>query len=609
MKSKLCIITLVGLVGSSLAGFAQTTTAAGEPPAATPSVTTTNDAAQPDPAAKEATPAPAQTPDASATTNAAVQPEATTNAPAAGAKEPTLVAANNATDAATNAPAADTTAAAASTNAGVIPLIVMDDVPLTDAIKNLARQAGLNYMLDPKVAFGQPDATGKPTPQPTISIRWENVTAEQALNALLSTYNLQLIEDPKSKIARVTVRDPAAPDPLVTKVIQLKYASPSNIVVAIQSALTDKRSKVMPDVRTSQLVVLATEKELVDVDNLVERLDTRTKQVLIEARLLETQMNPATQKGIDWTATLQAQHFAFGNNGFNRASGGKGAPNSPIESQGPTGVSGNSVPAGLVDFPSLLMNLSAGSVFNPSFAFLNADGVAGALSFLNTYAETKVISAPRTVTLDNEKATIEVGTMFPIVNTTAGTANTTGGSQITYSNLTVKLDVTPRISANDYVNLSVAPTILRLGDVVQSTVANQINKVNEFLIRQTKTSVLIPSGNTLVMAGIMEDNVQKQNVKVPLLGDIPILGFMFRFDSKTRAKDNLIIFITPTIVQDADFQPTRTDFLKTPVPQKDTVEGDWSWWDSGKPKDWSKPKPNQGYADASYSDVPPKSSK
>src|SRR6185369_10146455 len=194
------------------------------------------------------------------------------------------------------------------------PLIVMDDVPLTDAIKNLARQAGLNYILDPKVSFGQIGPDGKAIPQPSVSIRWENVTAAQALNALLSTYNLQLAEDPKSKIARVTVKDPAAPDPLVTKVLQLKWASPTNIIVALQNSLVDKRSKVIADVRTSQLVVVATEKEVVDMEQLVEKLDTQTKQVLIEARLLETAMNPSTSKGVDCSGTLAAQHVTFGNN-------------------------------------------------------------------------------------------------------------------------------------------------------------------------------------------------------------------------------------------------------------------------------------------------------
>jgi type II secretory pathway component GspD/PulD (secretin) len=171
----------------------------------------------------------------------------------------------------------------------------------------------LNYILDPKVTFGQPDGTGKPAPQPNINLRWENLTAEQALMALLTVYNLQLVDDPKTKVARITVRDPAAPDPLVTRVIQLKYASPSNIVAAVQSAIDPKRGKVVVDVRTSQLVVVATEKEQAAVDELIAQLDTPTKQVLIEAKILETTVNPKTMKGIDWSRTLSAQNVTFGN--------------------------------------------------------------------------------------------------------------------------------------------------------------------------------------------------------------------------------------------------------------------------------------------------------
>ena len=84
---------------------------------------------------------------------------------------------------------------------------------LTDAIRNLARQAGINYMLDPKIGFGQVGPDGKTSGQPNVSIRWENITAEQALAALLNNYTLQLVEDPKSKIARITTKDPAALPP------------------------------------------------------------------------------------------------------------------------------------------------------------------------------------------------------------------------------------------------------------------------------------------------------------------------------------------------------------------------------------------------------------
>jgi type II secretory pathway component GspD/PulD (secretin) len=579
MKRILLSLTLVGIVACSLAGFAQTPSPASDATAA--SATTIQDAAQP-----AASPA---------------------QAPAAEAPAPAA------------APEAANAASSPAQTGAVIPLIVMDDVPLTDAIRNLARQSGINYMLDPKISFGQVGPDGKPGAQPNVSIRWENITAEQALAALLNNYSLQLTEDPKSKIARVTTKDPAALPPLTTKIIQLKYASPSNVVASVQATLTDKRSKVMPDTRTSQLVVVATETEMVDVEQLINSLDTKTKQVLIEARLLETMINPTTSKGIDWSGTLAAQHVSFGNGILSgntiQNSGQNSSENNSYNNNNNTTTTSLGAPAtinsdgsskansgGINSSVSTLLNsvigngglsLDTAKGLNPATFFLNADGVKATLSFLNTYAETKVISSPRTVTLDNETASIEVGYLYPVVNTTAGTANTTGGSSISYSNLTVSLKVTPRISANNYVRLQVTPRVVRLGDKVVSVVGGVPNTVDSFQTREIITSVLIPSGNTLVMGGLIQDEIHNGNTKVPLLGDLPLLGLLFRSDTKSRTKSNMLVFLTPTIVEDEDFQPTKSNFLKTKVPVKDTVEdGDWSAWNSGKPKDWSKRKPS-----------------
>jgi type II secretory pathway component GspD/PulD (secretin) len=559
MKPKLSLLLTLTLLVFTTAAFAKDDAPANQPAAnAAPAPT-----ASADNTASTTTPADTAAPkDSTVSSSTAVTPSA----------EAPVVAANN-PPAATPAPATPAPVVSSTTNnsAPIIPLIVMDDVPLTDAIKNLARQAGLNYMLDPKIGYGQPGPDGRPTPQPSVSIRWENVTAEQALNALLNNYSLQLVEDTKTHIARVTIKDPAAPDPLVTKIIQLKYAPATNILTSVQTALTDKRSKVVADVRTSQLVVVATEKEIDEVDRMVEKLDTITKQVLIEARLLETSLNPATSKGMDWSGTLQAQHLAFGNNLQSK-------PVSSLESD-------NRVLSTL--WPKMLFDTAKG--FNPATAFLDADGVNAVFSFLNKNAEAKVISAPRTVTLDNEPARIEVTRASPIINVTAGTANTTGGSQITYTNLGIILNVTPRISANNYVNLKVVPEVSRIFDTVTKSLGvSGIFQADEYDIRRMETRVMIPSGNTLVLGGLVQDDIRVQNTKVPLLGDIPFMGSAFRSDSKQRAKNNLIIFVTPTIVQEEDYQPTKSDFLKTPTPASDSLEGDWSAWDTGKPADWSK---------------------
>ncbi|MDB6066788.1 MAG: Type and secretion system protein [Pedosphaera sp.] len=542
-------MSLVGLFAASLIATAQTNTPAGD--STTPAVAPAAPATTPAETTTTVTTTPAAAPTAPQDNSVAV-----TNAPATTTTTTTVTSSTNApaqVDAAA-APAASVatgnTAAPHDPNA-LIPLIVMDEVPLTDAIKNLARQAGLNYMLDPKINYGAPGPDGVIKTQPTVSLRWENLTPDQALAAVLNNYNMIIVDDPKTKIVRITTKDPAAPDPLVTRIVQLKYAYASNMVANVQSILLDKRSKVMADSRTSQLVVVATEKEMSAVEELVARLDTPTKQVLIEAKLVETSKNPTTAKGIDWSGTLAAQTFSFGN--------------------GPGGI-------------GLFADTAKG--LNPSTFFLNADGVSAVLSFLNKDTDAQILSTPRAVTLDNEEATLSVTTAQPIFATTAGTANTPGGSQVTYTNLGTILRVRPRISANNTINLRVVPEVSDIGGEITKTVGGLVSQADFFDIRKIETQVLIPSGNTLVMGGLVNDNKNRSSVKVPILGDIPGLGWAFRQEAKSQQKKNLIIFITPTIVQNEDFQPTQTDFLKTKP--NDKKEADFGPWDSGTPQDWSK---------------------
>jgi len=624
MKSKSTALSIAALLASGLIALAQNDAPATDKQPAPVSVpadssTTTSAApaapaapapaadAQPAPAAQPVTqvaaattttadPAtPAATPDASATNAAATNaaPAATTppaEAPAAAAAPATPPsAAPAAALAPSGAPDATAAAGSSNTNSGVIPLIVMDDVPLTDVIKNLARQAGLNYMLDPKINYGQRAADGTVVPQPMVSLRWENLTPDQALSAVLNNYNLQIVDDPKTRIARITIKDPAAPDPLVSDIIQLKYADPTNIVMSVQTALTDKRSKVVSDGRTAQLVVLATERELVEINKIVAQLDTPTKQVLIEAKLVETSKSPNSTKGIDWSGTLQQQNVRFGNNALPGLPPTPAIP--PIPGPGGTIIPATPASAGTIggilgSAPGLIMSPSAGPFFSPSTAFLNADGVSAVLSFLNSDVDARILSTPRAVTLDNQMAVLSVTRAQPIFNTTAGTQGSPGGASVGYTNLGTILRVTPHISANNTIQLKVIPEVSDLAGVSTKTVAGVINQADIFDIRRIETQVLIPSGNTLVMGGLVSDSTSVGNIKVPVLGDIPGLGHLFRQESKAQDKKNLLIFITPTIVQSEDFQPTVTDFLKTKPPSENT--SDFGPWDSGKPQDWSK---------------------
>jgi len=479
-----------------------------------------------------------------------------------------------------DAPKPDAATPAAPGAGDVVPLIVIDEVPLTDAIRNLARQSNLNFQFDPKITSSN---------QPNVSIRFENVTAQEALLAVLENHNLALIKEPKSKIARVTFKDPKAEDPLFTRIVQLKYSDPTNLIAIVKGTLSP-RSSVLGDSRTSQLIVTTTEKEMDNLMATIERLDTPTKQVLIEAKLVETARAPSSVKGIDWTGTLENQRVTLGNNALPGIPATPAIP--PIIT--PAGAIIPGTPAspgtigGILSDPKLIGS-TAGKFFQPQTAFLNADGLSVVLSFLNKDADSEVVATPRAVTLDNQTAHLSVTRAFPVFQITPGSANTPAGGQVTYTNLGTILTVTPRITADNTISMRVVPEVSNIDSVDRQFLNGAVNTANIYAIRRIETQVLIPSGNTLVMGGMINDTKTKNYTKVPLLGDLPGLGWAFRKEGRNRNKSNLLIFITPTIVNDDAFHLTSsgTDFLKTKYADKpEQVEGAWN---SGKPIDWTKP--------------------
>src|ERR1039458_8457554 len=450
MKTKILIATLLGCLAWQQGALSQTDTIATNPavtdevaPPNQPAIATdTNQSigtstATPPTAPVTSAPESPSTTTSSVTTSTVTTSNATADTSAA---TPPTAPVTSAPESPSTTTSSVTTSTVTTTNEAAsaakpqppgpssIQLIQFQDVPIITAIENLARQAGINYLIDPKIGYGQPDQNGQIKPEPTLSIRWENVTAAQALMALLDNYGLQLSEDRKSQIARITAKDPMAPLPLSTRVIQLKWASTSNMVDSVQASLTDKRSKVLPDPRTSQLVVVATENEQEAVADLINQLDRPTRQVLIETKLIQISSNPKTVKGIDWSGTLQAQNVSFGNGKiiatptFSRTvvdipgtpttttSGGTPpiATTTPHESTAQTLLTVLQGGGG--------MNLNTLSGFTPAVGFLNADGANAVLVFLNSSYDAQIVSTPRIVTLDNQMATIEVTRGYPIID-------------------------------------------------------------------------------------------------------------------------------------------------------------------------------------------------
>ena len=543
-----------------------------EPAPATP--------ATPEAPAAPATPAtPAAPAEAPAVTPATPAVEQT---PATPATTPVASPATNAVPAVPDADVIQTN----SVGAELVPLIVIDDVPLLDAVKNLARQAGLNYLPDPSLATI--------TNQPNVTMRLEKVSAMDALTAVLDTYKLQIVHDPRIRVSRITVKDPKAADPLFTKVVQLKHTHPSNVVEIVKRTLSPN-GNVMGDLRTSQLIILATEKEFPGIEELIAKLDTPTKQVLIEAQIWEMSKNPRTVKGIDWAGTLAGQNVSFGNGRLKQTESDvttlvPGTPRTALNGAGVpyTVTPGSSTTEKYSYQPGKGLTLDTSRGFHPATAFLNADGLSAVISLFNTDTDTEIVSTPRAVTLDNQLATLSVTRAFPIFKVTPGSANSPAGAEVTYTNLGTILYVTPHIAANSNITMHVIPEVSDIASVDEQIINGFRNTANVYSIRRMETHVSIPNGNTLVLGGLISDRLGNQQKKVPFLGDVPGLGFLFRHSDKSRAKVNLVVFLTPTIVGDSDFRETTTDFLQTKAPvERDTKE---AFYDSAKPYDWTKPK-------------------
>jgi Flp pilus assembly secretin CpaC len=495
------------------------------------------------------------------------------------------------------------------------------EVPLLSAIHMLAKLAKINVMVDPRLKTGGVRQVGTNIVElpavatNTVSLStYGDVQPKQMLDAVLNNYGLTMITDPKTGFSQVTFRDPTAQEPVWPYPIPLRYSNTTNIQTLIQA--TFPRVKVQSDIRTAQLVVLATQKEYDAITNLVAALDTPTKQVLIEARFLETLANPRSIKGIDWKNTLAAQQFTVGNGLMTPASGSTTttrSPGNPVTITRPDGTTqtitpgtsrtrettidtafpGNATANGLQN-PGLALSTAGG--FNPSIAFLNAQGVNAALSFLNEESDTRTLATPRVVTLDNRETRLEVTESIPIFNATeaigqAGTA--VSSSRPEYTNVGTILIVTPRITDTN-VALRIQPEISRVvrdHPSSQKIVQGKVNQADVFASSKIDTQVLIPSGNTLVMGGLIQDSTDKTYRKVPFLGDIPVLGWAFRHENKSRSKANLLVFITPTIIEDADFQPYRTDFLNSRMPEHDQTMPEY--WNRGKPKEKVDRQQNQ----------------
>jgi len=292
------------------------------------------------------------------------------------------------------------------------------------------------------------------------------------------------------------------------------------------------RGSVMAEPRTNQLFITDVPTRLADVQAVVRQLDVPVRQVLIEARIVEADDQFGQSLGVrlgvgsQRTVQIAGQASSVGQIGATNAVTGAGV------------VTGNQValPAGLAGQTLVAPASAAVSLFGASAErFINLE-----LSALEADGRGKVVSRPRVITADQTKALIEQGTELPYqtVTTSPSGATTLGVTNFRKANL--KLEVTPQITPDGAVVLEV--------DVNRDSVGQLTTAGYAINTKHVKTQVRVQDGGTVVLGGIFEESDKNDEAKVPTLGDVPVLGWLFRNRQQLRKRSELLVFLTPRVV-------------------------------------------------------------
>jgi type IV pilus assembly protein PilQ len=362
----------------------------------------------------------------------------------------------------------------------------------------------------------------------TISIKLVNVPWDQALDIILDTKGLDKREDGniiiikgKGKFKSQAEEEQELKKAL-TKSIELKaeifninYSDVASIVTQLNNLKTE-RGTIALDARTNKIIVKDIPQVLDDMRKLIVQLDVPEKQVMIEARIVEATSTFTRSLGVNWGLHYRDGTASFmGINQLDTNFGGIASTAAPT-----SGLSGSSGGAMGISFGTLSSNISLD-------LRLNAAASAGLI---------KIVSTPKVATLNNKTAKITQGQQVPYQ------ANSDKGPDIKFVEAALSLEVTPHINANGTIGMKIDAKNDSVGQTTGGTTAPAINK------KQATTEMLLRDGETTVIAGIFVDSDNDSDDGVPYLMDIPFLGKLFKSNTKSKVKTELLIFITPRIL-------------------------------------------------------------
>ncbi|KZZ42511.1 MAG: type IV pilus secretin PilQ [Saccharospirillaceae bacterium] len=386
------------------------------------------------------------------------------------------------------------------------------------------------------------------TVQGSITLRLQNVPWDQALDLVLKTKALGkrqmgsvLLIAPaeeiaaREKIELEAVKQVEELAPLVTEYVQLKYAKAVDLAKLLndEEGLMSARGSAVVDERTNTLLMKDTAINLERVREAVTMLDVPVRQVLIEARIVVAQTNVGEEMGIKWGGA------GFKNNGANLQTFGGSQQTIAESTQILFGDESRSdgISLGAANIVDLGVSNAAATSFAVGYQttdyLLNLE-----LSAIETDGKAEIVSQPRVITADGQTAAIESGTELPYLK-----AASSGATSIEFRKAVLRLEVTPQITPDDRIIMDL---VVNQDSVGRDTPAGPAINTNE-----VDTQVLVDNGDTVVLGGIFRSEQVNTITKTPFLGDLPLIGALFRNTNISDTKTELLVFITPKLVDES----------------------------------------------------------
>ncbi|MEE9500215.1 MAG: secretin N-terminal domain-containing protein [Candidatus Omnitrophota bacterium] len=409
-----------------------------------------------------------------------------------------------------------------------------------------------------------------PSPEVTgpITLKLTNKPWELALNIIAKNYGYAY--EREKDIIRVVTLTSLKLEELSTEVIFLNYANAEEVQEGIKDMLTE-RGKLTYDSRINALIVTDLATNIYKVKHVIGRLDKKTSQIMIEAKIIETTLNKTERLGIDWNMVIALSGARRPTTiPFVAFQPDWGLHSKVIPKFFPVGTTGTetvTTPQGDIvqiagdtgDFP---IDATLANFASRAFPFVGTDAFTyGTLDFsqfslvleyLKSRSDIDIISNPRITTLNNRKATMFVGRVHPYISKIdededAGTVK----YEYKEKEIGIRLEVTPHINENGDIEVELKPEIK---DIIGYQSLTEWFSLPIFSTREAETQVMVRDGDTIFLGGMIKENMKEYTKKFPILGDlfggIPLIGNIFKYKQESKSKTELIFFLTVHLVKD-----------------------------------------------------------